>query len=488
MAFYVDNYLKDKKLAADAAIEAGNVVLAEGELVEFCSTSVPSFLRAGNLLTETENLLAGKFDNVGGYKITEPIIRELIAVNKIVEESFDNRLILCSKNKNDEKLSLKFSITFSNKGEKRACSLFLLEKIYNNSVFATLKSTLLATYTDANDANFETKCKKVFNYKTKQEGDGQEYMNEELVRLLIAQKLSLMFSWKNLEIGLESECEKYLQELIALLKKSGKYGEFVLARFLKAKSALGLSEKNIGKDYYKKLVDLMHKELLAAGGGKIPLSVKTKWLELLAKREEGIKTLIDFRPISKDPSKSTAKPASKSSGGGGSGGKKGGKKGGNKGGKNSGDNKKKDDKKKRAYGAPDTIKKTATDKRDKSKRTAAKSISADDASLTALGKLVSTLRSEIKAYSLLDKSASVLCSDIKDFSMLDKSASVLCSDFEDCLMLGKSASVLCDETKDFSMPDKGESWPLERIKASDDSRTEGSKSTPLKSGKAGLEM
>ena len=370
MAFYVDNYLKDKKLAADAAIEAGNVVLAEGELVEFCSTSVPSFLRAGNLLNETENLLAGKFDNVGGYKITEPIIRELIAVNKIVEESFDNRLILCSKNKNDEKLSLKFSMTFSNKGEKRACSLFLLEKIYNNSVFATLKSTLLATYTDANDANFETKCKKVFNYKTKQEGDGQEYMNEELVRLLIAQKLSLMFSWKNLEIGLESECENYLQELIALLKKSGKYGEFVLARFLKAKSALGLSEKNIGKDYYKKLVDLMHKELLAAGGGKIPLSVKTKWLELLAKREEGIKTLIDFRPISKDPSKSTAKPASKSSGGGGSGGKKGGKKGGNKGDKNSGDSKKKDDKKKRAYGAPDKSKRTATDKRDKSKRIA----------------------------------------------------------------------------------------------------------------------
>ncbi len=299
---------------------------------------------------EYSNALIGKFTDKGEYKITTEVLKEFVAVLKVIREVHENRYYAIANFEANPSLNIKFSVVVKSVDEdKKAATLCLLEDVISPNTGAySLRSTPIATYKDDDDAFFSIKMKKAFNLKTIDEQETNDTFNEKFAPnyyKIKTEKLKLKKALETYEEGIE---EGYVKELLAELKKMGPQGEWVLKRFVRHREAMGEKFPIKGsKNYYKECARLLDQILTNAKD--IPFTKEQIAIinKIQNHRVQQVKNATEpdlIVAVPKPTGGSKPKSASKDGGGSGSGGKKGG--GGSKSGKKEDSKpKKKEDKK-----------------------------------------------------------------------------------------------------------------------------------------------
>ena len=300
-----------------------------------------------NRRLEYSNALIGTFNEKGEYKITPEILKEFVAIPKIIREIRENRYYAISTSQKAS-YNIKFSVVVGNvNDEKKYATLCLLEDVVNpNTGTYSLKSTPIATYRDDNDGYFVTKMKKAFNLKTIDEQiDGGLFDETKYPNFYAAKSKKLKLKGQLDSAGEELD-EIYVIEMIKELKKMGPYGEWVIKNLVRQQKLMGDKFPKRGdKNYFKVYARLLDQAIMNAKGFPTTPEQIAILNRIQQMRMDRLKTATtEVVIVPPKAVKKAAKSASKSSGGGGK--KGGGKK---KGGKDGGGDKpkaKKDEKKK----------------------------------------------------------------------------------------------------------------------------------------------
>lgn len=300
-----------------------------------------------NRRLEYSNALIGTFNEKGEYKITPEILKEFVAVPKVIREIRENRYYAISKSQKAS-YNIKFSVVVGNvDDEKKYATLCLLEDVVNpNTGTYSLKSTPIATYRDENDGYFVIKMKKAFNLKTVEEQVVGGLFDETKYPNFYAAKSKKLKLKDQLDSAGEELDEIYVVEMIKELKKMGPYGEWVIKNLIRQQKFMGDNFPKKGdKNYFKVYAKLLDQAIMNAKGFPITPEQIAVLNRIQQMRMDRLKTATtEVVLVPPKAVKKAAKSADKSSGGGGK--KGGGKK---KGGKDGGGDKpkaKKDDKKK----------------------------------------------------------------------------------------------------------------------------------------------
>lgn len=300
-----------------------------------------------NRRLEYSNALIGTFNEKGEYKITPEILKEFVAVPKVIREIRENRYYAISKSQKAS-YNIKFSVVVGNvDDEKKYATLCLLEDVVNpNTGTYSLKSTPIATYRDENDGYFVIKMKKAFNLKTVEEQVDGGLFDETKYPNFYAAKSKKLKLKDQLDSAGEELDEIYVVEMIKELKKMGPYGEWVIKNLIRQQKFMGDNFPKKGdKNYFKVYAKLLDQAIMNAKGFPITPEQIAVLNRIQQMRMDRLKTATtEVVLVPPKAVKKAAKSADKSSGGGGK--KGGGKK---KGGKDGGGDKpkaKKDDKKK----------------------------------------------------------------------------------------------------------------------------------------------
>lgn len=300
-----------------------------------------------NRRLEYSNALIGTFDEKGAYKITPEILKEFVAIPKVIREIRENRYYAIATSQKAS-FNIKFSVVVGNvDDEKKYATLCLLEDVVNpNTGTYSLKSTPIATYRDDNDGYFIIKMKKSFNLKTiEEQADGGLYDETKYPNFYAAKSKKLKLK-KQLEDAGEELDEIYVVEMIKELKKMGPYGEWVIKNLVRQQKMMGDKCPQKGaKDYFKVYARLLDQAILNAKDFPLTPEQVATLNRIQKARMDRLKTATTEVVVAPPKAvKKAGKSAGKSDGGGGK--KGGGKK---KGGKDSGGAKpkaKKDEKKK----------------------------------------------------------------------------------------------------------------------------------------------
>lgn len=300
-----------------------------------------------NRRLEYSNALIGTFNEKGEYKITPEILKEFVAVPKVIREVRENRYYAISKSQKAS-YNIKFSVVVGNvDDEKKFATLCLLEDVINpNTGTYSLKSTPIATYRDENDGYFVIKMKKAFNLKTVEEQVDGGLFDETKYPNFYAAKSKKLKLKDQLDSAGEELDEIYVVEMIKELKKMGPYGEWVIRNLIRQQKFMGDNFPKKGdKNYFKVYAKLLDQAIMNAKGFPITPEQIAVLNRIQQMRMDRLKTATtEVVLVPPKAVKKATKSADKSSGGGGK--KGGGKK---KGGKDGGGDKpkaKKDDKKK----------------------------------------------------------------------------------------------------------------------------------------------
>lgn len=300
-----------------------------------------------NKRLEYSNALIGTFNEKGEYKITPEILKEFVAVPKVIREIRENRYYAISTSKNTS-YNIKFSVVVGDvNDEKKYATLCLLEDVINpNTGTYSLKSTPIATYRDDNDGYFVTKMKKAFNLKTIDEQVDGGLFDETKYPNFYAAKSKKIKLKSQLDAAGEELDEIYVIEMVKELKKMGPYGEWVIKNLVRQQKLMGDKFPKKGdKNYFKVYAKLLDQAIMNAKGFPMTPEQIAILNRIQQMRMERLKTATtEVVLVPPKAIKKAAKAASKSSSGGGK--KGGGKK---KGGKEGGGDKpkaKKDEKKK----------------------------------------------------------------------------------------------------------------------------------------------
>lgn len=300
-----------------------------------------------NRRLEYSNALIGTFNEKGEYKITPEILKEFVAVPKVIREIRENRYYAISKSQKAS-YNIKFSVVVGNvDDEKKYATLCLLEDVVNpNTGTYSLKSTPIATYRDENDGYFVIKMKKAFNLKKVEEQVDGGLFDETKYPNFYAAKSKKLKLKDQLDSAGEELDEIYVVEMIKELKKMGPYGEWVIKNLIRQQKFMGDNFPKKGdKNYFKVYAKLLDQAIMNAKGFPITPEQIAVLNRIQQMRMDRLKTATtEVVLVPPKAVKKAAKSADKSSGGGGK--KGGGKK---KGGKDGGGDKpkaKKDDKKK----------------------------------------------------------------------------------------------------------------------------------------------
>ncbi len=287
-----------------------------------------------NRRLEYSNALIGTFNEKGEYKITPEILKEFVAVPKVIREIRENRYYAISKSQKAS-YNIKFSVVVGNvDDEKKYATLCLLEDVVNpNTGTYSLKSTPIATYRDDNDGYFVTKMKKAFNLKTIDEQvDGGLFDETKYPNFYVAKSKKLKLKGQLDSAGDELD-EIYIIEMIKELKKMGPYGEWVIKNLVRQQKLMGDKFPKKGdKNYFKVYAKLLDQAIMNAKGFPMAPEQIATLNRIQQKRMDRLKTATtEVILVPPKAVKKAAKSASKSSGGGGKKGggkKKGGKEGG----------------------------------------------------------------------------------------------------------------------------------------------------------------
>lgn len=281
------------------------------------------------------NGLLGEFDASGAYSISDKIIKELVAMAKVVTNKDDKTLYLVAKAGNQgEEFSIKFILQIHSDGELKTATLKVLEKCDRaNGVFSNTVSCFVAKYTDEDNEFFLTKVFTILNIITDGEDSQMLSMNNQLAPSIILLK-NKHRAMKIKLAGMTAIDKKFFEERLALLKKSGAYGSFVLRQFaiLARENAGKLPMKSESK-YYRIMNEILDNCFERAGAIK-DNNIKAEFAKINSAFRDAVQQAEASlsAPTVKKPSaeKSTPASAGAPSGGGGGGKSDGGAKGGGK--------------------------------------------------------------------------------------------------------------------------------------------------------------
>ena len=248
------------------------------------------------------SMLLGSFDSDSKYIIDEKIKKELILSNKLIE-SYKSDIITATASIGSYKFNFFVYIQDGENNLKRA-GLFLEEK----SKLGFADKTIL-TYLDSiilpNNGGFFNQVKSVFHLFTKDESEGVDMANNNLSEIL--NKLNSLKGKYNQLIPFYVDIDKkYVSDVIALLKSSGRYGEMILIRLKKMAEDKKLNKKS--PNYWRELkniIDILLKENVGVFDGSTLQKIDSI-------RDRYVQVAKDIKvPEKAVPSKPKKKPAPK---------------------------------------------------------------------------------------------------------------------------------------------------------------------------------
>ena len=197
---------------------------------ELTGQSTISYYAQAHLMQKYQNKLLGDFDKTGNYKISDDVLKELVAVKKYVDKKQDDKTFLsavCGK------YVLKFVMQVGQVDNKtKYASLKFLEE--NALVGCGEKVTLtcaVAYYKDVDDKYFDEKTTKVFNIQKKPDGDGKKFDNKDIAKKIF-DTMSICDKLFSQIVKFSKDKDKlYVKGMLRIFENSGKFGQFALRRY-----------------------------------------------------------------------------------------------------------------------------------------------------------------------------------------------------------------------------------------------------------------
>ncbi len=197
---------------------------------ELTDKSAISYYAQAHLMQKYQNKLLGDFDKTGKYKISEDVLKELVAVKKYVDKKQDDKTFLsavCGK------YVLKFVMQVGQVDSKtKYASLKFLEE--NALVGCGEKVALIsavAYYKDVDDKYFDEKVGKVFNIQKKPEGDGKKFDNKDIAKKIFDTMSTCDKLFSQIVKFSKDKNKLYVKGMLRIFENSGKFGQFALRRY-----------------------------------------------------------------------------------------------------------------------------------------------------------------------------------------------------------------------------------------------------------------
>ena len=213
-------------------------------------TDFIDYQKINNKMLFLQYHLMGQFDENGKYYIKEDIRRDLVRVQKEIQEEDDKGFLAEVRY---AKVLFNFEVEIEYEDANAKASLFIIEKVDDQTI-----KTLLDSFSDANDADFRIKVRQRFNLV-----DVAVTMRDDEVPnmniWLYWQNEELMY-WKDLyEMG----SQFFVLRALAILEGYGELGAKIIERY---NAKLSQFEDSLPNRKYSKAKELLDEAINEFGG------------------------------------------------------------------------------------------------------------------------------------------------------------------------------------------------------------------------------
>ena len=203
-----------------------------------------NYYKASQEFELAQGLLLGYYDEKGDYTISEDICKELVGLDKLIDETASNKYYVSAK-VGDYKL--KFEIDVEKKDTKKVAYLYFKENFSLSGVLEKNFSTLVASYIDDDDINFLFRMKKAFNLFARIEAEGKDMSNLDKAAKILATKKGLLDKRSKLYYQRDNIDKAYVKEILNILKNSGPGGKRLILMYLEAVRSKSLNKLKVNK-------------------------------------------------------------------------------------------------------------------------------------------------------------------------------------------------------------------------------------------------
>ncbi len=194
--------------------------------------------------------LMGQFDSKGRYYIKEDIKKDLVHVQKEIQEEDDRGFVA---EMSYAKVRFNFEVEIEYKDAEAKASLFIIEKVDDQTI-----KTLLDSFSDANDADFRIKVRQRFNLV-----DVAVAVRDEEVP-----NLNIWIYWQNEEYLYwkdlyEMGSQFFVLRALSLLAAYGELGEKIIEHY---NTKLSQFEDSLPNRKYTKAKEILDEVLCEFGG------------------------------------------------------------------------------------------------------------------------------------------------------------------------------------------------------------------------------
>ena len=200
----------------------GDIILNQEDDINYYNASQDFELAQG--------LLLGYYDEKGDYTISEDICKELVGLDKLIDETASNKYYVSAK-VGDYKL--KFEIDVEKKDTKKVAYLYFKESFSLSGVLEKNFSTLVASYID--------------NLFARIEAEGKDMSNLDKAAKILATKKGLLDKRSKLYYQRDNIDKAYVKEILNILKNSGPGGKRLILMYLEAVRSKNLNKLKVNK-------------------------------------------------------------------------------------------------------------------------------------------------------------------------------------------------------------------------------------------------
>ncbi len=188
-----------------------------------------SYYKSSQEFELAQGLLLGNYDENGEYYIPEDICKELVSLDKLIDETVGNMYYVSAK-VGDYKL--KFEIFVEEREDKKIAKLYFIENFKLQNFIEKKFKSLVATFIDDNDINFLFRMKKEFNIWANVEAEGRDMSNSNKGLTILGKKKQLLELRIKLYYNRDNLDKQYIKQVLKILKMSGSSGKQVLLMYL----------------------------------------------------------------------------------------------------------------------------------------------------------------------------------------------------------------------------------------------------------------
>ena len=203
-----------------------------------------SYYKASQDFEIAQGLLLGCFDDDGKYYVPDEICKELIGLDKLIEETSSNKYFLSAR-AGDYKF--KFEVIIEKKEDKKVAYLYFLENISVAGIINKNYHTLVASYIDDDDINFLFRMKKAFNIFARIEAEGKDMKNMDKASKILILKKDLLNKRNKLYYGRDALDKLYVKEILSILKSAGPAGKRLILMYMEAVRSKNLNKLKVNK-------------------------------------------------------------------------------------------------------------------------------------------------------------------------------------------------------------------------------------------------